>query len=58
MHQNEIPYDPRHLGVQSGASKMIYEAVVRSAETVHLSCVKISTIFERTESSLHLSLVT
>jgi hypothetical protein len=32
--------------------------VVRSAQTVHLSCIKISTIFERTESSIHLSLVT
>jgi hypothetical protein len=32
--------------------------VVRSAQTVHLSCFKISTISERTESSNHLSLVT
>jgi hypothetical protein len=33
-----------HLGVPSGASKIIYEPVVRSMQTVHLSCVKISTI--------------
>jgi hypothetical protein len=58
MGQNEIPDDPRHLGVPSGASKMISEAVVHSAQTVHISCVKISTIFERSESSFHLSLVT
>jgi hypothetical protein len=58
MDENEIPHDPRDLGVPSGASKMISEAVVRSAQTVHLSCIKISTIFERTESSIHLSIVT
>jgi hypothetical protein len=58
MDQNEIPHDPRHLGVLSGASKMIYKAVVCLAQTVHQSYVKISTIFERTESSFHLSLVT
>jgi hypothetical protein len=58
MDQNKIPHDPRHLGLPSGASKMISKAVVRSAQTVHLSCVKISTIFERSESSFHLSLVT
>jgi hypothetical protein len=55
--QNEIPHDPRHLEVPSGASKMIYEAMVRSAQTLHLSCVKVTTIFERTNSSFNLSLV-
>jgi hypothetical protein len=46
IEQKEIPHDPRHLGVPSGVSKMISEAVVRSWQTVHLSCVNISTIFE------------
>jgi hypothetical protein len=55
MDQNEIPHVPLHLGVPSGASKMISEAEVRSAQTVQLSCVNISTIFERSESSFHLS---
>jgi hypothetical protein len=58
MDQNEIPHDPRYLEVPSGASKMISEAGVRSAHTVHLSCVKITTIFERTELSFHLCLET
>jgi hypothetical protein len=58
MDQNEILYDPRHLGVPSGASKMISEVVLRSAQTVDPSCVKISTIYQRTESSFHLTLVT
>jgi hypothetical protein len=56
--QNEIPHDPRHVGVLSGASKMIFEPMVRSAQTVHLSCIKISTISKWTEMSFLLSLVT
>jgi hypothetical protein len=58
MNQNEIPHDPLHLGVPSGVSKMIYDVVVCSAQTMRLSCVKTSTISKRTESSIHLSLVT
>jgi hypothetical protein len=56
--QNEIPHDLGHLGVLSGVSKVIFEPVVRSAQTVHLSCVKNSTLSKRTETSIHLSLVT
>jgi hypothetical protein len=51
-------YDPRHLGVPSGASKKISELTVRLAQTVHLSLVKISSISKRTETSFRLSLVT
>ena len=31
---NEIPNDPRHLGVPSGASKTISEPMIRLAQTV------------------------
>jgi hypothetical protein len=41
---NEILHDPRHLGVLSGRSKMISELMVRSAQTVHLSRIKISNV--------------
>jgi hypothetical protein len=58
MDRNEIPQDPCHIVVSSGASKMISKPMVRLAQTVHLSCVKISTIFKRTKSSIHLRLVT
>ena len=58
MDQNELPLDPRHLGVLSGASKMISEPMVRLLQTVHLSCVYISTISKRTQSSFRFSLVT
>jgi hypothetical protein len=56
--QNKILQDPHHLGVPTGASKMISEPTVRLAQTVPLSWIKISTISKRTETSLHLSLVT
>jgi len=52
--RSEIPNDPRHLGVPSGASKTIYELMVRSTRTVHLYCLKLSTIFKRTENELPL----
>jgi hypothetical protein len=34
--QNELPLEPRQLGVPSGVSKMISEPTVRSAQTMHL----------------------
>jgi hypothetical protein len=49
MDQNEIPLEPHHLGVPSGASKTITEPMVPLAQSVHL---------KRTEMSFHLSLVT
>jgi hypothetical protein len=58
MDGNEIPHDPRHQGVPSGVLKTISKHMVRSAQTEHLSCDKISTILKRTESSFHLNLVT
>jgi hypothetical protein len=51
-------HDPHHLGVQSGSSKMIFDPVERSMQTVHLSCIKISTISKRTETRFHMDDVT
>jgi hypothetical protein len=58
MDRYEIPHDQGHLGILSGVSKVIFVPVVRSTQTVHLSCIKNSTISKRTETSIHLSLVT
>jgi hypothetical protein len=58
MDRNEIPHDPRHLGVPSGASKTISEPMVRLTRTMHLSCVKINTISKWTKTSFQLSLIT
>jgi hypothetical protein len=53
-HDSTRPTSPRcsNLCVQK-----ISEPMVRSAQTVHQSCVKISTISKWTETSFHLSLV-
>jgi hypothetical protein len=56
--RNELLFEPRHLGVPSGASKTISEAMVHLAQTVHLSCTETNTVSKRTETSFHLSLVT
>jgi hypothetical protein len=58
MDRNKIPHEPRYLGVPSGVSKTISKPMGRSTQTVHLSCVKISTISKWTEASFHFSLVT
>jgi hypothetical protein len=58
FHFGRFRHDPRHLGVASGASKTISKPMVRSAQTVHLSFVNISTISKQTKTSFHLSLVT
>ena len=52
MDQNKFPHDPRRLGLPSGVSKMISEPMARSAQTVHQSCIKISSISKRSELSL------
>jgi hypothetical protein len=49
---------PHHVGVQSGVSKLISEAMVHLAQIMHLSCVEINTIYKRTETSFHLTHVT
>jgi hypothetical protein len=58
MNQNEVPQDPNQLGVALGASEMISNPTICSVQTVHLSCVKISTISKWNEISFHLRLVT
>jgi 3-oxoacyl-(acyl-carrier-protein) synthase len=58
MDWNEIPHDQCHIEDPSGASKTISEPMLRSVQTVNLSCVKISTISKWTKASIHMSLVT
>ena len=53
---NEIPLEPRHLGVLSGAVKMISKPCLE--QTMHLSCTNTNTISKRTENGFHLSLIT
>jgi hypothetical protein len=48
--RNEILHDPRHLGVPSGAPKMVSEAMERLVQTVDLSCTDTNTISKWTIS--------
>ena len=56
--RSQISYDTCHLGVPSGASKLILEHMVCFTQTLHLSCIKISNISELTKSCFHLSPLT
>jgi hypothetical protein len=51
MDQNELPVEPRNLGVPSGVSKTISKAMVRLVQTVHLSSTDTHTVSKRTETS-------
>jgi hypothetical protein len=55
---NWAPPDPCHLRVPSGVSKIIYELVVRSAQTEHLSFTKAKTISKQNETRFHMTHVT
>jgi hypothetical protein len=56
--RKELPLDPRHLRVPSGAPKMILEPIACSVQTVHLSCVLINIISKETETNFHLTHIT
>jgi hypothetical protein len=48
--RKEILHDPRHLGVLSGTSKMISEAMLRLVQNVDLSYTETNTISKRTKT--------
>jgi hypothetical protein len=52
MDWNEILFEPRHLGVPSGVSKMISEPMSYLAQTVHLSYTKTNNISKWTKNEL------
>jgi hypothetical protein len=52
------PLEPRHLGVPSGAFKMISVPTVCVAQTVHLSCTDTNTIFKCTKTRFHMTHMT
>jgi hypothetical protein len=55
---NRAPPDPRHLGVPSGSSKMIYEPMVRLTQTEHLSCTDANIVSKQIETRFHKTHVT
>jgi hypothetical protein len=55
---NRAPPDPRLPGVPSGASKTIYEPMLRLTQTEHLSCTDANTISKQIKTRLHMTHVT
>ena len=43
MDRNELPLEPRHIGVPFVSAKTIPKPMVRLAQTVHLSCTNTHT---------------
>jgi hypothetical protein len=56
--RKEILHDPRHLGVPSGASKIISEAMVHLVQTMDLCCTETNTISKWTETRFYMTHVT
>jgi hypothetical protein len=56
--RNEHPLEPRHLGVPSGASKMIPKPMVHLAQTMHLSCTDTNTVSKWTKIGFDMTYVT
>ena len=52
---NEIPQDPRHLGVPLGASKLISKPMVCSTQSVQLYCINANTISKHTKMRFHMT---
>jgi hypothetical protein len=58
MNQNELPLDPRHVGVSLGVSKMISKPMVHLTQTMHLSYAEINTMSKQSKTSFHLTHIT
>jgi hypothetical protein len=56
--QIELLLEPHHLGVPLGASKTIYEPMLRSLQIVHQSCTDTNTVSKWIKISFHMTHVT
>jgi hypothetical protein len=55
MDWTELPLEPRHLGLPSGVSKMIFETMTCLAQTVDLSCTNTNTVSKWTKMRFYLT---
>ena len=55
---NKLPLELCHLGVPLGVSEMIFEPIVRLAQTMHLPCADTNTVSKWTETRFHMTHVT
>ena len=54
-YRNELPLGHRHLVVPSGATKTIFEPMVRLVQTMHLSCTDANTTSKWKEERFHMT---
>jgi hypothetical protein len=52
--ENDIPLEPCHLGVPSGAPTMISEPMVHSVQTAHLYCTDTNIFSKQTKNDIPL----
>jgi hypothetical protein len=55
IDSNKLPLEPRHLGVSLGASNMIFEPIVCSAQTVHLYCTDTNNVSKQKKMRFHMT---
>jgi hypothetical protein len=58
MDRNEHRLEPRHLGVPSGASKMISEPMACLTQSEHISCSDANSVFKWNETRFRMTHVT
>jgi hypothetical protein len=58
IDQYELLVEPRHLGVTSGVSKIISEAMAHSAQTMHPSYTDTNTVTKRRETRFQMTHIT
>jgi hypothetical protein len=54
----KVSLEPHHLGVPSGAPKMIYEQLEHLAQIMHLFCIDSNTVYKEKEVRFHMTHVT
>ena len=53
--RTKLSLEPLHLGVPTGASKMVSQTMVHQAKTVNISCTESNTVFKQTEARFHMT---
>ena len=53
--RTDLPLEPLHLGLSSGASIMVSEPMVHYAQTMHQSCTKTNTVSKQIEARFHMT---
>ena len=53
--RTELPLEPLHLGVQTGALKMVSQTMLHYVQTLHLSCTETNIVSKQTEARFRMT---